>query len=58
MSLITAMPTKEEGKERKGPSKDKVPFGGHPDDRRGKKETAGWITRFGWMLEIVAPGRR
>ena len=33
MSLTTTVPTKEEGKERKGPSKDKVPFGGHPDDK-------------------------
>ena len=33
MNLIKAVPTKEEGKERKGPSKDKVPFRGHHDDK-------------------------
>ena len=33
MSLIKSVPTKEEGKERKGPNKDKVPFGGHLDDK-------------------------
>ena len=33
MSLIKAVPTKEEGKERNGPSKVKVPCGGLPVDK-------------------------
>ena len=58
MSLIKAVPTKEEGKRGMVPLKIKLLLGDIPMIRQGKKETAWWITRFGWMLEIVALGRR
>ena len=49
MRNTTAEPTKEEGKENKYLSKNKVLYGGHPDVK-----AATWKMRFGWMLVTVS----
>ena len=53
----TAKPTKEEGKEMKYLSKNKVFMGDILELRKRIKEAAAWKTRFGWMLAIVYLGR-
>ena len=48
LSLIKAVPTKEEGMERNGPSKVKAPCGGHPVDK-ARVEGNCRVDNVGWV---------